>query len=264
VSSRAERKAAARAAREQAERAEQATAARRRRITQLLGVLVAAAVVVGILIAVSSGGGNKSKSPNVTAGQPAPGGAEATRLLGGIPERGLTLGGARAPVTMVEYADMQCPICRAYTSDVFPTLVRNYVRAGKVRMELRLQAFIGPESTPAALAVIAAGLQNKAWLYADVFYANQGQENSGYVTDDFLRSVGLAVPGLDVNRMMRDRNSPQVKATLAASQAEFDRLGLTGTPSFRIGRTGGPLSVLNWQRLTPDEFTGPINSLLGR
>lgn len=262
MSSRAEQKAAARAAREAAERADAGAAARRRRLAQLGGVLALAAIVVVVLVAVSSGGGG-AKTAKVTSGSAAPNGDVATKLLGGIPEHGLTLGRATAPVTLVEYNDMQCPVCRSYTENVFPTLASGYVRTGKVQMKMELQAFIGPDSTPAAEAVIAAGLQDKAWIFAEVFYLDQQEENSGYVTDAFIRSVGAAVPGLDVARLMRDMGSAPVKATLAASQKQFSDLGFTGTPTFQFGKRGGPLSVLNWSRLTPSEFTQPIDALLG-
>jgi protein-disulfide isomerase len=201
-----------------------------RRLTQLAGIVLGAA-------AVSSGGG--SSTPSVPARAPS--------LLGGLPQNGLTLGRAKAPVTLVEFNDMQCPICRDYTSAVFPTLVQRYVRTGKLKMEMRLQSFMGPDSVTAGRAVAAAARQNRAWMFADVFYDNQGQENSGYVTPDFVKSIAAA---------------PTTAQTLKAGTADFDAHGLTGTPSFLIGRAGGPLRVLNWSALTPSQFTSQIDQLL--
>jgi protein-disulfide isomerase len=233
----------------------------RRRLTQLGAVVLSAAAVVAILVAVSAGGGSGTK-PVPAAGQAADAG-DAPALLGGLPQSGLTLGSAKAPLTLVEFNDMQCPICREYTSAVFPTLVKRYVRTGKLRMEMRLQSFIGPDSVTAGRAVAAAARQNRAWTFADILYDNQGQENSGYVTPDYLRSIAAATPGLNAARLARDAATPASAQALKEGTAAFDARGLTGTPSFLIGRTGGPLSVLNYSALSPSQFTGPIDQLLG-
>jgi protein-disulfide isomerase len=260
MSSRQEQKAAARAAREEAQAREATDAQRRRRIMQLVGVLVLAAVVVAVVVALSGGGGGTKTTKK---GEPAPVG-EAYQLLGGIPESKGVLGKPDAPLTLVEFNDLQCPVCKEYTSAVFPTLVKRYVRTGKMRMEFRLQQFIGPDSEKAARAAAAAYRQNRAWMFQDIFYSNQQQENSGYVTDDFLRSIALATPGLDVDRFFTDLRSPSAGQMAKTGSAEFAAKGFTGTPSFLVGKTGGPLSPLRWTALTPDQFTGPIDSLLAK
>jgi len=231
----------------------------RTRLIQLGAVVLAAAAVVAILIAVSSGGGPDTKS--VAAGQMADAG-DSYALLGGLPQSGLTLGRAKAPVTLVEFNDMQCPICRDYASAVFPTLVQRYVRTGKLRMEMRLQAFLGPDSVTAGKAVAAAARQNSAWTFADIFYGNQGQENSGYVTPDFVRSVAAATPGLNHTRLLHDAAAPGATQALRDGSAAFNAHGLTGTPSFLVGRTGGPMTVLRFSALSPEQFTTQIDQLL--
>jgi protein-disulfide isomerase len=260
VSSREQRKQAAREARLVAERKEAAAAQRRRRLGQLGGIVLGAAAIVAVLVAVSAGGG--SKTPSVPAGGHAASAGGAPALLGGIPQKGLTLGSAKAPVTLVEFNDMQCPICRDYTSAVFPTLVNKYVRTGKLRMEMRLQSFIGPDSVTAGKAVAAAAQQNRAWTFADIFYGNQGQENSGYVTPDFVQSIAAATPGLNHTTLVRDASAPTAGQALKQGAAAFNAAGFTGTPSFLVGRTGGPMRVLNWSSLTPSQFTSQINQLL--
>jgi protein-disulfide isomerase len=254
MASREERKRAARDARLQTERREAAAAQRRRRLTQLGGIVLGAAAIVAILIAVSSGGGSKTTASTDTR--------SASTLLTGVPQKGLTLGNPKAPVTIVEFNDMQCPVCRDYQAAVFPELVQRYVRTGKVRMEMRLQSFIGPDSVTAGKAVAAAAKQNLAWTFTEAFYANQGQENSGYVTPDFVKSIATATPGLNHAKLVADAATPAAAQALSEGKSAFDARHLTGTPSFLIGRTGGQLSVLNWSALTPSQFTGPINSLL--
>jgi len=199
----------------------------------------------------------------VPSGGQAADAGQATALFNGLPQAGFTLGSPKAPVTLVEYNDMQCPICREYTSAVLPTLVSRYVRTGKLRMEMRLQSFIGPDSVTAGKAVAAAAKQNRAWTFSDIFYDNQQQENSGYVTTDFLRSIAAATPGLNQAGLLRDASTTAAAKALKDGTASFDAHGFTGTPSFLIGRTSGALSALNYSALTPDQFTGPINTLLG-
>src|SRR5436190_9410660 len=166
---------------------------RTRRLWQLGAAFVTAAAVVIVAIVVSSAGRSKVAPPTI---------------FSGIPQQGIVLGRPSAPVTMTEFADLQCPVCREYTARVLPALVRDYVRAGKVKMVFRDVAFLGDDSVTAGRAAAAAGAQRKLWQFVDAFYAEQGDENSGYVTDDFVRSIAEKVPGLDVERLMRDRGAP--------------------------------------------------------
>jgi len=111
---------------------------------------VAGAVVAALLVAISLGG-----SRDGSAAAPAPAGSslhglrETTSLLRGIPQQGTVLGQADAPVTIAEYADLQCPFCSAWARDVFPSIVRRYVRSGRAKIEFRGLTFVGPDSEPA-------------------------------------------------------------------------------------------------------------------
>src|SRR5262249_49263202 len=160
----------------------------------------------------------------------------------------------KAKLTMVEFNDMQCPVCKDYDATVFPVLIDKYVRTGKLRMEMRLQSFIGPDSVAGGKAVAAAAKQNQAWPYYHLFYVNQGQENSGYVTGDFLPSLGKAVPGLDVDKLMSDKDTPEAQAALDKGKADFEAAGFDGTPSFLVGPTGGQLQKLTYSKLDPEQF----------
>ena len=237
TATRNERREQARRARIQREQGEAANAARRRRFTRLGAVLGAAAVVVVILVAVSSSGGGSTASTSSSASSSAVAGTQASRsLLNGIPQKGLTLGNANAPVRVLEFADLQCPFCRDYSLGVMPGLVQKYVRTGKVRMEFHALAFIGPDSVCAARVAEAAGRQNKLWDVADLAYHNQGKENSGWATDAKLRSIAAAVPGLDVNQVFAARDSAAVTAQLKAASDLATRSGVNETPTFLVGR----------------------------
>jgi protein-disulfide isomerase len=261
VSHRQDQKAAARAAREEAERRSAADVSRRRTLT-LAGVLALAALAVVLVVVLASGGGSSDDGPK--AGEPAPGGPETEALLGGIPQDGLTLGKPKATLTMIEFNDMQCPVCKEYDAKVFPTLIDRYVKTGQMRMEMKLQSFIGPDSVTAGRAVAAAGAQDRAWTFEHLFYVNQGTENTGYVTDDFLRSVASADKEIDVDRLMADRNKAFAQKALNDGAAAFKASGFEGTPSFLIGRTGGALRPLRFNALEPEVFTKQIDALLGQ
>jgi protein-disulfide isomerase len=254
---RKEQRAAARAERA---RAEAARARTRRRLWQLGGVLAVAVIVVAAIVIASSGGG--SSSPKKQAGEKVAGQRATAALMAGIPQQGITLGDPKAPVTMVEFADLQCPFCREYTTTLLPTLINNYVRPGKLKMVFRNISFIGTDSLRAAQMAAAAGLQNKLWSYIDLFYANQGEENSGYVTDDFLRKIGSGVAGLDVGKAMNDRGTASVQKQLTEAQQLAAANGVNSTPSFLVGRTGGSLKPFEVKAFTLDQFAVHIDPLL--
>jgi protein-disulfide isomerase len=234
-----ERRDAARTQRLEQEQAAAAVDARRKRLTQL-GALLAAAVVVVVVAIVISSGGSEKKSSGAGTGGALQGVAETKSLFAGIPQKGITLGNPNAPVTIAEFADPQCPFCKDYTLNEMPALVEKYVRTGKAKMELRLLTFIGPDSVTAAGVLTAAGQQNKLWNATDLFYRNQGEENSGYVTDDFLTEV-LTGAGADAGKAIAGAGDPAVSQEIAAAKTLSSRYGVTGTPTVLVGPTDGDL-----------------------
>lgn len=255
MSSRQEQKARARAEREARER-EQAVAERRRRqLRQLGGVLGVAAAIVVVLVLVSQGG---KEVPNASSGAAVTGASDTRAMLAGIPQQGTRLGDPRAPVVLTEFADLQCPFCRDYARDVLPQIVERYVRAGKLRLELRLRSFLGEDSVTAARAAAVAATRNRLWHFAELFYRNQGPENTGYVTDGFLSRIATAagLPGALVTAAKTQ--TPALQRPLQTAEREAQAAGLTATPSFLIGprgATGKPLAV---QRLDFAAFRAAI------
>ena len=154
--------------------------------------------------------------------------------LAGIPQDDRVLGDPAAKVTLIEYADPQCPACRFYTEDLFPAVVDEYVRPGKVKNEFRGFPFIGPDSVKALRFIYAAGLQDKLWQFQEALYRNQGGENDGWVTDDLLREVTSEIPGLDVDELFADAESDEIAAEVNAAPGEAQAAGISGTPSLLI------------------------------
>lgn len=263
---RQQRREAARAARVEAERAQATAAQRRRRLITLGGVLAAAAVVVVVAILVSGGGGdNASDRPQAaqTASGAIPGQKESAEMLAGIPQKGIYLGKADAPVRLVEFADLQCPICREYSLQSLPQLVQDYVRTGKVRMEFRNLSFLGPDSITAGRAAAAAAQQNKLWNFADVFYYNQGEENSGYVTQDFIDRINKAA-GVDSAEADAFAKSDASQEPLGAANTMANQLGVNATPTILVGKRGGELKAVDADATDVAAYKSAIDAVLGQ
>jgi protein-disulfide isomerase len=150
-------------------------------------VALVAAGIAAALIVTSVVGSNDRPAATTTAAvsatparpSPVPGAAATRALFRGIPQTLNVLGKPNATVTMVEFADLQCPFCRDYAVSALPALVEEYVRPGKTKLVFSGMHFLGPDSEKALRAVYAAGLQGRLWHYLDLLYKSQGAENSG-------------------------------------------------------------------------------------
>jgi protein-disulfide isomerase len=260
MSSREEQKARARAEREAREHAQERAQRRRKLFLQLGSVVGLAVVVVVVLVLVSQGSKDK---PNASSGAAVAGVSDARAMLRGIPQNGTTLGDPKAPLALTEFADLQCPFCRDYTLNVLPQIIERYVRTGKLRLELRLQRFIGADSNVAARGAQAAATRDRMWNFVDLFYRNQGQENSGYVTDAFLSRLATAA-GVPPKLVLDAGTAPALEPPLKDAEAEAQAAGLTSTPSFLIGPKAGQGKVLSIARLDIGAFAAAIDPELKR
>jgi len=231
----------------------------RQRLWLLVGVVVAAAVAVGAL-ALASGG--DSGPQGLGDGSSLRGQAEVNRLFAGVPQEGIAVGDPAAPVTLVEFVDLQCPFCAQFARNELPELVRRYVRTGKVRMELRVLTFLGEDSLRAGQVAAAAAEQNRGWQFADLFFANQGPENSGYATDEFLREVASGVDGLDADKALADAQGSVAAVELRRAEAAAKTLGVGSTPTFFASRRGGTLEQLRLSELTASAVGSEIDRRL--
>jgi protein-disulfide isomerase len=228
-----------RAARLESERAARAREVRTRRLWRLGGAAAAAAVLVGVAIAVSSTGGARPAPPPATSS-----------LLEGIPENHGVLGDPEAPVTVTEYVDLQCPVCARAAESTLPAVIADQVRAGEVKLDLRTLHFLGPDSERGARVAAGAERQGRLWAFLEAFYARQGTENSGYVTDDFLREVAAAA-GVDADRALAQADSAFATGRLDRANADAARMEVSGTPTLTIKRGDGPERVMAASPLDP-------------
>jgi len=202
----------------------------------LLALIVGVAILVAALMVVLSQFG-------------APEGSSASRedvgkLYSGIPQNGTTLGKSSAPVTIYLYEDFQCPVCGQFSRKTLPEVVNHSVRDGKVKVVSEPLTFIGSDSVPAARAALAAGEQDRYWPYAQLLFENQGEENSGYVTDEFLKSQAEDTPGLDVGAWSSDLKGSSVTKQLQAAQAKAQSAGVNATPTLIFSGPGGQTKLV--------------------
>jgi protein-disulfide isomerase len=182
--------------------------------------------------------------------------------LDGIPQSGIVLGADAANVTLIEYADLQCPFCRGYSESVFPAIVDEYVRPGRVKTELRALAFIGEDSEKARRFVYAASLQDRAWQLQEALFRNQGAENSGWVTDDLVRTLAEQVEGVDVERLFEDAERPEVIALGDEATAQAQAAEVSGTPSFYVQIGDEEPYQLELEGLDPAAFRPALDDAL--
>ena len=238
---RKQRREQARAQRKQLEEAEAASAVRRKRLSQL-GIVTAVVVVVIVVILVATGGGGGTKK--VVSGTKAANETVATvnSLIGGIPEHENVLGNPKAPVTLQYFGDLECPICKEFTLGALPALLQSEVRTGKLKIEyLSLEtATREPEVFKTQqVAALAAGKQSKMWYFVELFYHEQGEEDSGYVTENYLQNLAQQVPGLNLTKWTTDRNDEALANQVANDAQTASNQGFTGTPSFLLSKGGG-------------------------
>jgi protein-disulfide isomerase len=198
-----------------------------RRVQILAGTIFAALVVVVLVVVVS--GGKKARP------LPPDGGRQLTaKLLKGITQQGTTLGDPNAPVTIVEFVDLQCPYCRANEIDEMPTIIDQLVRPGKAKITIAPLAGLGPDSVVGQTVFLRLARKNLGWNFLNLAYLNQGQEHSGYMTDAWLAKRIAEIPGAAASDRVRTPDAAIAKQAKDALTLAH-KTGVTSTPEFLIG-----------------------------
>ena len=180
-------------------------------------VTIGAVVGVGALIVLgiaTQGGGNVERIEEISAA-------------------GRSRGTATAPVTIIEFADYQCPYCKRFAETTERQIEREYVATDQVRLEFRNMALIGRESVVAAVAAECANEQGRFWEYRDLLFEKQRGENSGSFTATRL-SLYAGELGLDreaFNTCLESGRHEQL--VLDETEAGKDA-GVDSTPCFLI------------------------------
>lgn len=155
--------------------------------------------------------------------------------------KGFVMGKPNAPLTMVEFTDLQCPFCRQYITSTFGDLKKNWIDTGKLRYISRdFPLSFHPEALPAARAARCAGEQGKFWEMRTTLMSNANLLNADYITKTAQDMK------LDMKAFATCTASTKYDAEIQSEEAEGVQLGVTGTPSFLMGKT------------EPDTVEGPM------
>jgi protein-disulfide isomerase len=216
------------------------------------GFMIAASVIYAFG---NRNANNGNPAQNNNQNQLANVGAVAAQQISG---RDIVLGNSNAEVTLIEYADYQCPFCAHFFSQTEPLLKKDYVQTGKAKMVFRNYQFLGPESFKAAEAAECAKDQGKFWEYHDALYTAEetdGHENNGNLNRDlFVKLAGDLKLNLPAFERCIDSNkyADLIKKDFADAQA--------------AGVNSTPVTFINGQKLVGaqpyPQFQSVIDSLL--
>lgn len=196
-----------------------------------LGVAAALLIYAIVAIAIGEGGPKHIRISGLNSQQP---------LYGGVRQDGNRLGNPDAPVTISVFNDLQCIPCADFELHTIDSLVSEYARGDSVRLEFHHLSFGGAETTLAAHAAAAAGLQGREWQYIDLFFHSQDIIRSSRVTDQFLTDVANVIPEMNINQWQDDRDSAQVDEIVQNDAKLADSLHLPiDAPSVVVDGPGG-------------------------
>ena len=156
---------------------------------------------------------------------------------------GYALGRADAPLTMVEYTDLQCPFCRQFVLTSFDQIKTNWIDTGKLRYISRdFPLDIHAQAIPAARAARCAGEQEKFWEMRMAL-----MRNANLLSADYIKKTASDLK-LDAKPFAACTASSKYEAEITAEVQEGMALGVNGTPTFVIGRSNpngidGPVLV---------------------
>lgn len=152
-----------------------------------------------------------------------------------LPLDARTKGSAKAPVTVYEMADFQCPVCHTFVTDNFPLLEKEYVATGKVRwifINFPLPS-IHANAVAAAEFASCAGKQGKFWPTHDMLYSTQDSWEHLKDPVPFFQSrmTSVGVKAVEMNGCLE---SGAGRAMVQDDAAGAARAGATATPTFYI------------------------------
>jgi protein-disulfide isomerase len=204
------------------------------------GILISGAIVYMVSAQRPSNAGSADNEQQAAAAAaPAPVPSANGKSVTDIRPRDVILGNAKAPVTLIEYGDYQCPFCVHFNQTTEPPLRQNDIKNGDVNMIFRSFAFLGAESTAAAQAAECAKDQGKFWAYHDALYnaeaadeaknPTSAENNGSYTRALFLQLASQA--GLDTGKFTTCIDSNKYSAQVQADNQDAQAMGVNSTPT---------------------------------
>jgi protein-disulfide isomerase len=136
-------------------------------------------------------------------------------------------------VTLVEFADFQCPYCERFVTETQPQINAAYINTDKVRFGYWNFAFLGQESFWAAEASECAADQNAFWEYHDKLFASQSGENQGAFSKDNLKQFAADL-NLDTEVFNQCLDSGKYTSLVQQDTQTAQSLGVSSTPTFLL------------------------------
>lgn len=172
-----------------------------------------------------------------------------------LPEaKGYFIGNPNAPVQVLEFADMQCPVCADFGLLTEPDVKKRLVETGKIGyrfLDFPLQ--MHPNAWPAANAGACANEQGKFWEMKDQIFQGQLEWSNERNAQGTFAKYAKAI-GLDVDKWEECYESKRMYPQIQANLKEGERRMVSATPTFVIGRRVLPGS------LSYDRFKALVDS----
>jgi len=169
-------------------------------------------------------------------------------------------GDPKAPITIIEFSDYQCPFCRRFHQEVLPSIENEYISKGKVRYVFRdYPLSFHQQALPAALAASCAADQGKYWEVNDFLFENPTKLDIPNVLDS---AKGL---GLKYDEFEKCINEKKYEPEIQKDIEDAKKYGISGTPSFFVGKTeeGNEMTASYIRGAQPFEaFKSRIDKLL--
>ncbi|MBB2995252.1 DsbA family protein [Paeniglutamicibacter cryotolerans] len=217
-------------------------------------------IIIGMQIPTPAG---SAEAPPAAIAQPggSPDAAEAAPRKINVERREAddptAVGDINAPVTIVTYSDFQCGYCAKWANDTLPTIVQQYVDAGKVRIEYRDIMFFGENSRQSAELAVAAGHQGKYQEFHDEIFADGGTAKNADFSEAGIKALAASL-GVDHDQLVSDAGSKETSTLVQKNHDEAKELGVTGTPTFLVNGTPlvGAQPLEAFVKVIDDELAG--------
>lgn len=207
-----------------------------RRLQLGAAIVFLALIAVAIVVIV----GSRGEPPVDTASSEVVGLRETQLLYQGVEQNGFELGDPRAPVTIVQVIDLQCPFCRDHELDEGSRVVTELVRTKQAKLLLTPLAFLGEDSVAGRAALARLAGKDRAYQFMRLWFANQGPEGSGYADQDYIAKLAVAAGGSADDATPRTPSGPAaelVDESIALAQALLDA---PSSPKFAVGLSSEP------------------------
>lgn len=209
-------------------------------IVGYIGIILAillGAIIIGLSIIFSSGkvpvlGFLNSNSINLNANTNSGVDPNAVVNIAISPDYPM-LGSKDAPVTLIEFADFQCPFCKEFQDQTFAQIKSKYIDTGIAKFYFIDFPFLGAESDSSGIAAECARQQDKFWAYHDLLYKNQGSENSGAFSDLILKKLAKQA-GLNTTTFASCQKDSKTADTITQQFQAGKDAGVQATPTIFI------------------------------